>query len=181
MRISLVIPTLWVNPSEVIVPMLQSVSGMYDELIIIDDTDIKLSEKLNKGLEKATGDLIVVSNDDVVLVEGELRDLWNDKEVSSPKVTGSMDKLFHAHMFAITKEQFKKVGLFDEKFPNAYWIDSDYWMRITKAGFGPIKNNNVVIEHNHAGTTLSTLNIKTEPGMPLFVEKHGQKALSIVQ
>lgn len=179
MRISLVIPTLWVN--NVIYKMLESVKGQCHEIIIVDDQNASLAQKINRGINATDGDLIIISNDDVVLSKGRLEDLHDTNNVVSPKVIGGIDKLFHAHMFAMTKKQFKEVGYFDEEFPNAYWIDSDYWMRIKQCGYGPIKNNDVVILHEHPANTLNAINENTNLGKHRFIEKWGEQALQVVR
>lgn len=183
MKISLIIGTRYVN--NVVIDCLKSMLGQHDEIILIDDRvgyEVKnLAQVLNKGLKRATGDLLVVSNDDVILTEGKLKDLYDLNNVVSPKVVGGIDKLFHAHMFAMTRKQFKDVGYFDEEYQGAYWIDSDYWMRISEAGYGPVKNEKVVIVHEHPANTLNAINENTQLGKDRFIEKWGEEALNYVR
>lgn len=155
MKISLVIPTLRVN--NLVDKCVESFSSQYDEVIIIDDTDKSLAEKLNKGMRMATGDFIVVSNDDVEACSGLLRELCYPGVVVSPRIEGGTPKLFHAHMFCIPRELYAQIGGFDESFDGPYYIDTDYWMRLHKAGKDPILSDAVTIYHNHPASTISTL------------------------
>lgn len=180
MRISLIIPTLWVKPEENIVPALISMSDEYDELIIIDDVDLSLAKKINKGLKRATGEYLIVSNDDLTLKEGSLRDLVDPSLVISPRVEGSIDKLFHGHMFCISRNTYNKVGGFDEEYSGAYWIDSDYWMQLVKNECGPAKSSQVTILHDRPATTLKVTGDDTKVGRERFIQKWGEEGLRIV-
>lgn len=180
MRISLVIPTLWINPERAIIPCLKSLSNEYDELIIVDDTDLSLAQKINKGMRKSSGDYIIVSNDDILLQEGTLRGLCVDS-VISPVVKGSIDKLFHGHMFSVPRWMYNRYGGFDEQYPGAYWIDSDYWMMLKHEGHEPVKHPYVRILHEHPANTLSAINEDTQLGRDRFIGKWGEESLNYVR
>lgn len=175
MRISLIIPTLWVKPESVIVPMLQSVSGMYDELLIIDSPTAKLSEKINEGLKKTTGDYIVVSNDDLTINTGTLKDLCEPMTVNSPRLTSGSGKIFHAHMWCMDRKVYERIGGMDEDFV-IYWMDTDYSMRLKEAGITTKIHNGVVVDHNHPATTMATLagNLEQQDEQT-FIKKYGKR------
>lgn len=156
MRVSLIIPTLWVKPESVIVPMLKSVSGMYDELIIVDHPNAKLSEKINYGLKKSTGDYICVSNDDLTINKGSIRDICEPGTVNSPKLTSGTGKTFHAHMWCMDRSVYEKIGGMDEDFI-IYWMDTDFAMRLKEAGIPTKIDNRLIVDHNHPATTMGTL------------------------
>lgn len=194
MRISLVIPTMWVN--NVIVPCLQSLSGQYDELIIIDDNEENLAKKINKGLAKATGDYIVVSNDDIVLLEGQLKNLCEPGKVLSPTINnGGSGKAFHAHMWGMPREAYEKaIGQIEgesdfgkpgyyEGYFRFYYDDSDYWMKLLRAGFEVSQTQAVKIRHDHPATTLATFGNNEgaeHDNKKEFIRRWGEEALRIV-
>ncbi len=194
MRISLVIPTMRVGDK--LDACLRSLEGQYDELIIIDEKNENLAVKINTGLSQATGDYIIVSNDDVVLQKGKLTNLCRDNQVVSPTVVGGLNKSFHAHMWCYSKEVYQKsVGTvpgysdfgkpgYYEGFYRFYWDDSDYWMKLRSNGFEPVRTDDVVILHEHPGWTLGTFQNNSEAetfNRDLFVRRWGLDAINRVQ
>lgn len=174
MRVSLIVPTLWVKPESVIVPMLQSVSGEYDELLIVDGED-KLSEKINYGLNKATGDLLVVSNDDAILIKGSLQGLYKKDSVISPNLSNGYNKIFHAHMWGMDRSVYEKIGGMNEEYV-VYWMDTDYAMRLREAGVETSITDEVVIKHEHPATTLGTLGSKyDQEDEQTFIKQWGER------
>lgn len=180
MSISLVIPTLRIGDK--LEEALRSLEGEYDELIVIDDKIDNLSKKINMGVSRATGEYVCISNDDIVLTQGHLRDLCGDTCIS-PKVVGGIDKLFHAHMWMLPKKVYEEVGGMCEDYDGFYYDDSDMWMRLLYAGYSPEKNEAVVIHHNHPGWTLKTLDggNRVANNRELFIKKWGVNALGIVE
>lgn len=187
--ISLVVPTRWVN--NVIVPMLQSVSGQYDELIVVDDQWDNLAKKINKGLAKASGDYIVCANDDVVLVEGNLSMLCQPGKVISPIVINGSGKAFHAHMWGMSRDVYEKtVGTIEgdsdygkpgyyEGFNKVYYDDTDYWQKLLVNGFTPELTQSVKIRHDHPATTISATGGGDEgTNKAIFIRRWGESALS---
>lgn len=187
--ISLIIPTRWID--NVIVPMLQSVSNQYDELIIVDDEWDNLARKINKGLSRARGDYLVVANDDIILVEGNLKDLCQPEKVLSPVVVNGSGKAFHAHLWGMSRGVYEKsVGVVEgdsdyglpgyyEGFNKVYFDDTDYWMKLEKAGFVPEITHSVKIRHDHPATTISAVGGgEQEKNREIFVRRWGSDALN---
>jgi GT2 family glycosyltransferase len=149
----------------------------------VDDTDKSLAEKQNIGLRRATGDYLIISNDDVVANTGTLKDLCGEG-VISPKVNGGLDKLFHAHMFCLPRRIYAQIGGFDESYKGVYYIDSDLWIRLLNAGFPPGKNEAMIVDHRHPASTIKTLDASernAEEGREWFIKKHGRTALAVVE
>lgn len=193
MTISLVIPTLRIGDK--LEKCIASLEGQYEQLIVVDDQIDNLGKKINKGLEQATCDFIAVSNDDVELAEGSIRDLCKPNAVVSPKVIGGLDKLFHAHFWVMPRRvynaatgphkdfsDYKKPGYY-EGFEKFYWDDCDYNMKLRNAGFIPEKNESVVVRHDHPGWTLGTFkgNGKAQDhNEQIFVSRWGAEAKALV-
>lgn len=181
--ISLVIPTLHIG--DYLEKCINSFSGQYDEFIIADDPSKSLAQNINRGMRMAKGDFIIVSNDDVEANRGSLSDLCNVNKVLSPTVNGNVFKIFHAHLFCIPREIYAEIGGFDESCPGVYHIDSDYWIRLKKAGFAPEICEKVDVKHPEPGaTTIKTLkesdrDIKTS--RVWFIQKWGENALQEVR
>jgi len=114
---------------------IDSMKGQYDELIVIPDKIDNLSRKINKGILKAKGDFIVVCNDDIVMDKGTLKGHCVEGIVTTPYVNGGVEKLFHAHMWTMSREVLAEIGLMSEEYDGFYYDDSDYWMQIEHRGF----------------------------------------------
>ncbi|MCX8158663.1 MAG: glycosyltransferase, partial [Candidatus Diapherotrites archaeon] len=72
MKISVIIPHYEVSleKRKLLLRFLESIAGQYTELIIIAEKRENLASKINEGLKKASGDYIIVSNDDCQLIKG---------------------------------------------------------------------------------------------------------------
>lgn len=153
MSISLVIPTRKVADIDACI---NSMKGQYDELIVVDQLWDNLAKKINWGIEQAKSEFVVVCNDDITLVVGNLKDLCNG-DVVSPAVQEGTFKQFHAHCWCVSRDKYWQVSGMDEGYDGFYYDDSDLWMRFITAGYKVDINPNVVISHSHPGTTLKTL------------------------
>lgn len=183
MAISLVIPTLQVDEGkkEILERCINSLSPMVDEVIVISDKEASLANKINQGLKQAKNEYIVVSNDDVYMRSGTLLDLCHSGEVHVPVVHGGIDKTFHGHMWCIPKSAYDTIGGYDESCPGPYYIDSDYWVRLIKAGIPVVKNESVHIDHPEPGRTLKHLQNNDHGCREWFIEKHGRSYLALVE
>lgn len=179
--ISLIIPTLRIGNK--LEECIDSLKGEYDELVIIDDKIDNLAKKINKGLEQATGDFLIVSNDDITLEWGHLRYLCEEGIVASPAVNKGYLKDFHAHMFCLPRGVYEDVGGYFEGYDGFYYDDSDYWMKLLDKGYTPKIVSRININHNHPGSTLGTFSgndKRMENNRRIFVERWGEDALKTV-
>jgi glycosyltransferase involved in cell wall biosynthesis len=181
MDISLIIPTLrigdWLNKA------IKSMEGEYDELIIIDDKIDNLAKKINKGLRMASGKHLVVANDDVQLTRGHLYNLCSNG-VLSPFVNDSPNKPFHAHLFCLPRKIYGEIGGYYEGYNGFYYDDSDYCMKLLRAGYIPNLNPDVNINHPEPATTLKTFPQRNDwerENQQLFIKRWGVEALNIVR
>lgn len=181
MKISLVIPTLRLGDK--LSHALRSMEGEYDELIIIDDKLDNLGKKINMGIERSTGDFVVISNDDVYLVEGHLKDLCDTNSVTAPRVNGNWpSKVFHAHMECFPREILNEGIRWPEDYDGYYWDDSDTWMQLITKGISPRIELKVNIIHDHPGWTLGQLgdnSERMEKNRQKFIDRWGVQALHL--
>jgi GT2 family glycosyltransferase len=155
--------------------------GRPDEVILVDDgspyptlfencdKQINLPENkgyayaVNRGLEVATGDVIIIGNNDLLFTPEWLTGLLLPLEqgydistiptsdqtwVTEDKIT-SGDKF--GSLFAMKREVYETLGGFDEQF-RGYFTDLDYRRRALDAGFTIGKNWNVLVEHEAKAT-----------------------------
>lgn len=153
--------------------------GQFDELIVIAENLDNLSAKINKGMAKATGDYLVISNDDLTMFKGTLNDLCDPDHVTVPTVYGGLNKLFHGHMWCFPRKIYENVGPQWEGYDGFYYDDSDYWMLIESKGYEIIKREDIIVLHPHPATTLSQLKKggREETNRNRFVERWGKDAL----
>lgn len=112
-------------------------------------------------------DYVILSNDDIELVEGNLEELCIPNAIVSPKVNGGFFKTLHFHIVCIHKSVWEKVGQFDENFW-VWWSDTDYSRRIVDIeGIDVVLCNSVNVLHPEASRT-----IKHNPGS---VEIHDEE------
>jgi hypothetical protein len=185
MSISLVIPYYHSDDEKpgVLCGAVASMIQYVDELIVISETSDNLAKKINKGMKKASGDFIVVANDDVILTTNNLEVLCDKEYVTTPFVNGGAAKLFHGHMWCMSRKMYKKVGGIYEGYDGFYYDDSDLWMSIEKAGFSIRTVQDVNISHPTPARTLGKLtrSNREDVNKGIFVSRWGESALARVQ
>jgi GT2 family glycosyltransferase len=93
----------------------------------------------NRGLRAAEGELLVLLNDDVVVMDGWLPPLWRafhdepDLLAASSSDPGGDNWPLNVWCVAFTRESYRTVGGFDERY--IHWqSDCDLMQRITDMG-----------------------------------------------
>jgi Predicted glycosyltransferases len=194
MKTSIVIPAYYYDDSYVEMTQDCVDSLKYerpDEVIVVDDgspikssiSTIVLPENkgfghaVNTGLERAKGDVLIISNNDIVFTPNWLTELLkplkNGFDISSivtsdqgweTKDLISEDDRFGS-LWAMTRKVYKSLGGFDEQFGIGYFEDTDYYLRAKKAGFHIGKNWNGLVEHKGRATFS-----KVDPDNKYFLE-----------
>lgn len=155
MRISLIIPSRQDSEYKSILlsNCIKSLSRQVDEVILITQEINNLAEKINCGLKIATGDFLIVCNDDLELVSGNVKDLCIENIVTSPKINNE-NRGFSAHFWCIPKEILKKIGFMYQGYEEAYFDDDEYLEMIKEKGFETKCIDSVNVNHPNGGTTL---------------------------
>jgi len=113
-------------------------------------TNLGFAPAVNQGLKLATGEYIIVSNNDIEFINDWIADATS----AFNETTGVLSSHLHDHdpehkvgsiivdwggMFGalwMTKRSvIDKVGFLDEGYVMGMWEDRDYWKRIEKAGY----------------------------------------------
>lgn len=177
-KISLTIPFYNCDPEkeEVLKKCLDSMEGMYDELVIIDQeprNGIGFVPAVNKCYEEATGDFIIMCCDDVILNEGNLRMLCDKEAVTSAHVLGMPYQDFWGTLWCTPRWIYEKTGPIDEEYAKGlYYDDNEYYEMINKV-CKPYTNIRVVVDHPHGGRTL-----EKEPSRVERMERNKQYFLN---
>lgn len=114
----------------------------------------------NTGFKAATGDILILSNNDITFTEGWLEailePLKQGFDISSVRMSDSdgletEDKITEGDRFgslwAQRREVYEALGGFDETFDKGTFEDLDFHKRAEEAGFRIGKNHAVVVNH----------------------------------
>ena len=115
---------------------------------------------------------IVISNDDVLFNETTFAEMINAVK-SHPFVDGLQWALF-----AQNSECKRRVGLYDQKFYPAYYEDTDYLVRMARAGIVPFNALSTPVKHVGWATTRASkdvawINHMREKNRQYFIQKWG--------
>lgn len=114
--------------------------------LIAPGRNLGVAASWNRFLDLTKGETLIVSNDDVALGQHTFRDL----------VTASRRSPFVGHgwfLFAQTPECTERVGYYDENFWPGYYEDSDYQVRLYRAGIERLEPQLDVYVHHQSATT----------------------------
>lgn len=180
--------------------------GRPDEVILVDDcsplelkhpkvdkyirrlTNGGFPKCANTGFKASTGDVIILSNNDVTYnpgwLDGILKPLSEGYDISSIRVSDSdgyeledyieEDGTFGS-LWAMTREVYDKLGGFDESFGKGTFEDKDFAKRAKQAGFKMGKYHGALVEHI-GRATMDKLYPNQEDfweGRETFIKKHG--------
>jgi len=173
------------------------------DIYIKNPTNIGYGAAINQGIKLSHGKYIIPMNDDAFVNNGWfeplIEALEKDKSIGviRPTQIGSGNypaekkkfgedeivfeqKDYHGFCYAMPREVFDKVGLFDEQFSPAYCEDVDMWVRITKAGYRMAKHYKSQAEHVGGATTSQGVQIgnSLNDNRKRFKVKHGFDAFS---
>lgn len=119
---------------------------------------------VNTALKEVKGDIIVLGNNDIVFHDNWLTELlfpinlgydiatcWSSDQRDIKLEDRIEDRPFFGSLLALTREVYKELGGFDERF-RGYFADTDYRRQAISHGFRIGKNCNMVIEHEAKAT-----------------------------
>ena len=179
MKLSICIPYYESHPEkrELLDDCVKSLKGQ-DEIIVLAGKQKSLAVAINMLFEMAHGEYIIISNDDLTLDYGSLKDLCVPGVVTSPRVNGEL-RQFSGHMFCVPRSVYEKVGGYDERYTIAYFDDDDFLKNLETNGVETRAVGSVNILHPVGGTTLHTYpdwQDFFEENKKKFVEKWGEEA-----
>lgn len=167
MSTSLIIPAYYANDrlKKMTERCIDSVGEGIDELILqVDPSGEGYSKTTNKALRKATGDILVVGNNDLIFHENWLTELlfplnvgfdiatcWTSDQDNVKLEDRIEEGAKFGSLLAMTRKVYKTLGGFDEQF-KGYFADTDYRHRALDEGFRIGKNLNLVVHHEAKAT-----------------------------
>lgn len=186
-KTSLIIPAIFATEQlkEMTMHCMQSQRENVQLILIADDAPYTVN--VNAGLRAATGDVIVVGNNDLAFPEQWLQRLlrpldegfdiatcWTSDQKDIVLTDDIEPNVKFGSLFAMKREVYDTIGGFDEQF-EGYFADTDYRKRAMDAGFKIGRNNNMVIHHKAKATYKVTdpSDIEFQKAKVLFEQKYG--------
>jgi glycosyltransferase involved in cell wall biosynthesis len=177
MKVSVIIPYMEADDGKeaVLNRLLDSLVGA-DEIIIAENWKAGYAVPINFGLSQATGDYLIVMNDDLIQRSGDLHQLCDPKAVTSP-IEGGLLQEMYGNCFCIPRWVYEATGGLDERYRISYFDDDDFINELRKRnilmhGVSEVEFENV----DGGGRTLHTFadhNSFFEHNKQLFTEKWG--------
>lgn len=162
MKISLIIPHMpFPEADAALERCLESFKGQYDELILVINDGMGYGAAVNQGLKWATGDYMVVSNNDIELERGTLKDLLWHSGFSTPRIKPEPRDELPRAIFCMPRWVYNTIisccGYFyDETFEGGYFEDDDLHKRTTNIPYTNFRG--VIVRHlNGGGLTMKTI------------------------
>lgn len=163
-KVSIIIPNYRPNYLDKLTKCLSSIEDEAEIIPIISDKSY--AKNVNIGLRAATGDYLVVSNNDIEFIQPDwldhlLKPLDEGYAISSIRTSDSdgfstedkyEDNAKFGSIWAITRTTLETIGFLEEGFGRGYYEDQDYWRRARMADLRVVKNHAGVVEHEGKGT-----------------------------
>ena len=162
------------------------------EIIVIDNGSIKtdietlcdIYEKyteplgyaraVNLGVKRATGDILIIANQDLEFEQGWLyqlteplkeygicsireSDYYGETTEDSMEIDGKFGSLW-----ALKKETFERIGNLSEEFGRGYFEDTDYHQRAKGLGITVVKNHRGFVIHREPSSSFIATGIRDE-------------------
>lgn len=126
-----------------------------DEIIVVENWKAGYAVPINYGLSQATGDFLMVMNDDLIWDGGSLKRLCQEDAVTSPVVNGQQQD-FWGCAFCIPRWVYEQVGGLYEGYRISYYDDDDFVNTLKQAGIPMRSVPTVNVQHPEGGRTLHT-------------------------
>lgn len=151
--LSVVIPFMPIDEDKyaVLDQTLDSFSGA-DEVLVVENWKAGYAVPINFGLAQATGDFLVVMNDDLVWDGGSLTRLCDPEAVTSPRVNGHAQP-FWGCAFCLPRWVYERTGGLFEGYRISYFDDDDFQNTLEHLGI-PMRCEETVSLTTQGGRTL---------------------------
>lgn len=126
-----------------------------DEKIIIVNDGTGMGKAINKGLELATGDYFIISNNDCEWESGDIQEMCNPEAITFPDNMPGQWRLPRS-FYCMPRWVYEKVGGYDEQFKVGYFEDDDLIRRWQEANIPLIEMKTIHVKHM-PGMTLDKL------------------------
>jgi hypothetical protein len=161
-KISLIVPHYpFPDTDEALNKLLTSCKGQYDELILVVNDRMGYGPAVNMGLKWASGDFLIVSNNDIEVISGSLRHLPFTPGFSIPTIKPEPKDYKPRAIFCLPRwiytHMMDNYGYFyDPVYELGYFEDDDLHMRM--GDIPSFQDDYVtVIHHGGGGLTMKMM------------------------
>lgn len=173
MKLSIIIPFMdaFEGKQQILQRCLDSLVGA-DEILVVENWKAGYAVPINYGLSQASGDFLLVMNDDIIQTKGNLKDLCNTEAVTSPIEDGMAAQFIWGNCFCLPRWVYEKIGGLDERYRISYFDDDDLIFTLQSLGIPMRSVPTVEFSNPQGGTTLHTF-----PDHNEFFEENKQRFL----
>ena len=120
-------------------------------VLVVDN--LPFAKNVNKGVSQAKGDLLLLSNNDILACRGW--DEWLLRASKRRTIVGMTPSAGCGSCFGLKAELFKEIGELDENLINSY-EDNDFFMRAALLGVSRTLPSSYFVIHE-GGITINTV------------------------
>ena len=178
-KISVIIPFYPIDEDKYVVlqKCVKSLPEHYETIIVWNRRE-GYAKAINEGAKCATGTHLLIMNDDVEYLSGNLESLCHKDTVASPSYNGRTYEYLWGSCFCIPRIVWDKIGGMDERYTISYFDDDSLICDLFKNGFKFLAVPEVLFDHARPGRTLDSMpdrNTFFEENKKLFIEKWGNE------
>lgn len=163
MKIDVIIPYYESNihKKESLQKCVKSLKG-HDNTIIIWNNKMGYAAAINKGLMLSNADFMIIMNDDVELISGNLKDLCKENIVTSPSFMGKIYPYLWGSCICLPYKVYQEIGNLDERYYPAYFEDDDLIFTLLEKKIPMQTIPSVIFDHKHPGLTVDNMPDRNE-------------------
>lgn len=139
------------------------------QIIVETAVNQSYAKTLNKGLAKAEGDYIIISNNDIIapwhyaerLIDtlketGAAAVCATESDTATIDTRGEINEItrgFFGSFWAMPRSTYDEFGGYDEQYEPYLFEDTDYWMTLLQAEKTIVQDGRVKVWHKKASST----------------------------
>lgn len=157
MTISVVIPHVpSIGADDYLSNLIKQLKPQVDEIKIVENSGAGYGASVNKGLSEVTGDFLIVSNNDISILYGDVKDLCHPGYVTVPDIVPRPRDYNPRCFFCMERHIYETIRVdgyyfYDERFFPGYFEDDDLVERLLDNDFATLIKRSVRIEHFNGG------------------------------
>ena len=165
-KISVIIPVLWADDTylDMTLKCIKTMGNVGQIIPVINNAGF--AENVNAGLRAATGDYLIICNNDVEFIQPDwlyhlitpLKDTYHISSICTTDSDGWQTYDYYepnakfGSLWCMKREVYDTLGGLDESFGKGYFEDLDYHKRAKEAGFNIVKNHAGLVDHTGKAT-----------------------------
>lgn len=149
----------------------------HHETIVVWNRREGYAKAINEGAKCASGDYLLIMNDDVTYLNGNIAELCQEDTIVSPSYNGQLYPFLWGSCFCIPKKVWDDIGGMDERYTISYFDDDDLILTLQEKEYQMRSTARVVFDHPQPGRTLEAMPNRDEffkANKQRFLDKWGR-------